>query len=287
MTNAPILVHSKAQLRAHLAAWRKAGDRIGFVPTMGALHEGHLSLVDLASTNASRVVVSIFVNPIQFAPQEDLAAYPRTLDEDAALLAARPCDLIYAPNAPEIYPDGFATTISMTGPAEGLESEARPHFFAGVATVVAKLFKQIEPDLAVFGEKDFQQLQVIRRLVRDLDFAIDIIAGATARDHDGLALSSRNRRIGPDRRATAIGLFEALQLTARALESGLTVAEAEAKGRAHLVERGFDRIDYIAARAEDDLGQIRQTPARGRIRILGAAVLDDVRLIDNIAITLA
>ena len=199
------IVRTVADLRARVRAWRADGLRIGFTPTMGALHEGHLSLVRLARTRADRVVASVFVNPTQFGPNEDFDAYPRDEAGDAALLAGAGCDLLYAPSTVEMYPAGAATTVTVTGVSEPLDGQARPGHFAGVATVVAKLLNQCAPDIAVFGEKDYQQLQVIRRLVADLDLPVEIVGSPTARADDGLALSSRNAYLTPAERAVAPG----------------------------------------------------------------------------------
>jgi pantoate--beta-alanine ligase len=193
MPNSPLpIVRTVAELRAQVAGWRKAGQRVGLVPTMGALHEGHLSLVRLAREHAERVVVSVFVNPTQFSPNEDFDAYPRDEAHDAGLLAGVGCDLLFAPGVAEMYPPGFATTVTVAGVSEPLDGTARPGHFVGVATIVSKLLNQCGPDVAVFGEKDYQQLQVIRRLARDLDLPVEIVGGPTARAEDGLALSSRN-----------------------------------------------------------------------------------------------
>jgi pantoate--beta-alanine ligase len=209
-----------ASLRRALAGWRRAGERVALVPTMGALHEGHLALVRLARTEAEKVVVSIFVNPTQFAPNEDFSAYPRTLDEDLTKLAGL-ADLVFTPAADEMYPPGSATTVSVAGPATvGLEDRFRPTHFAGVATVVAKLLVQALPDVAIFGEKDFQQLKVIARMARDLHLPVSIRGGVTEREPDGLALSSRNRYLSPAERARAPRLHRALREGAAAIRAG-------------------------------------------------------------------
>ncbi len=241
-------------LRAQVAAWRAGGDRIGLVPTMGALHAGHLSLVDEARKHTRRVVVSIFVNPSQFAPHEDFDRYPRDLEADAAKLGAG-TNLIFAPTVKEMYPDGFATTVSVGGPSEGLETDFRPHFFAGVATVVAKLLIAAQPDVAVFGEKDWQQLQVIKRLVADLALPVEIVGAPIVREADGLAMSSRNAYLKPHERAVA-GRMNVILREAR---------DADAAKRA-LLDAGFDSVDYVAVRDG---------------RILAAARIGGTRLIDN------
>src|SRR5262245_48206292 len=201
MSSALPIVRTVAELRARVDGWRRDGERVGFVPTMGALHEGHLSLVRLARRHATRAVASVFVNPTQFGPNEDFERYPRNEAQDAGLLAGAGCDLLFAPTVTEMYPQGFGTTVTVAGVSEPLDGAARPGHFAGVATVVTKLLMQCGPDLAVFGEKDFQQLQVIRRLVRDLDIPVEIVGAPTERASDGLALSSRNAYLTPAERA--------------------------------------------------------------------------------------
>lgn len=276
--------HTTEELQRQVTLWRGSGQRVGFVPTMGALHEGHLALVQTALAHADRVVASIFVNPTQFAPHEDFNAYPRTLEEDCAALQKAGCHLAYIPHAGAMYPDGFATTIRMDGPALGLESERRPHFFGGVATVVTKLFQRVKPDVAVFGEKDFQQLQVIRQLVRDLDLDVRIVGAPTVREETGLAMSSRNRRLLPQHRDIAPHLHRVLQQTARWLREGESLTTAQERGVDELLAAGFEAVDYIAVREEDTLAE--PAALQGRLRILGAAHLGDVRLIDNIGVAL-
>jgi pantoate--beta-alanine ligase len=271
-----------AMLRRALAGWRRAGERIALVPTMGALHEGHLALVRLARAEAERVVVSIFVNPTQFAPNEDFSAYPRTLDEDLAKLAGL-ADLVFTPAADEMYPPGSATAVTVAGPAAvGLEDRFRPTHFAGVATVVAKLLVQALPDVAIFGEKDFQQLRVIARMTRDLHLPVSILGGATMREPDGLALSSRNRYLSPAERAVAPRLHHALQEGAAAIRAGAAPAEAAAEAAAALAASGF-AVDYVAARDAETLEPVA-SPAAGPVRLLAAARLGRTRLIDNIAV---
>lgn len=279
MTGPLPIARTVSALRDAVGAWKAAGQRVGFVPTMGALHEGHLSLVDLARSHADRVVASVFVNPTQFGPNEDFDKYPRTEAEDAAMLAGRGCDLLWAPSVAEMYPEGFATEVRVGGLTDILCGADRPGHFNGVATVVAKLFNQVEPDLAAFGEKDFQQLQVIRRMVRDLDLPVRIVAGPTVREADGLAMSSRNRRLTADQRAVAARLNVVLLNVAHALERGAAERSALAEGTEALTGAGFDRVEYLEARMEDGLGPLRD--AGGRARVLAAARLGDVRLIDN------
>lgn len=278
------VVRSVADLRAQVALWRLSGRRTALVPTMGALHEGHLSLVRLAKSRADRCVASVFVNPTQFGPNEDFDAYPRDEARDADLLAAAGCDLLYAPSVDEMYPQGFATTVTVAGVSEPLDGVARPGHFAGVATVVTKLLLQCGPDMAVFGEKDYQQLQVIRRLVRDLDIPVEIIGGPTARADDGLALSSRNAYLSAAERPRAAELHRALADAAAALRAGRPISEAEDAARARLESAGFGRIDYVETRDPDTLARLGPGPTAGPARILGAAILGRTRLIDNLAV---
>ncbi|HWA60184.1 MAG TPA: pantoate--beta-alanine ligase [Caulobacteraceae bacterium] len=277
-------VRTTADLRAHVATWRKGGERVGLVPTMGALHEGHLSLVRLAREHADRVVVSLFVNPTQFSPAEDFDAYPRNEDRDADLLAATGCDLLYAPGVLEIYPPGFATTVTVANVSEGMEGAARPHHFGGVATVVTKLLTQCGPDVAVFGEKDYQQLQVIRRLTRDLDLPVEIIGGPTQRAEDGLALSSRNAYLSPDQRKIAPALNRALVKAAAAVARGGAVADAEAQAIAEIRAAGFDSVDYLEVRSAEYLERLGPGPTDAPARVLAAARLGRTRLLDNVAV---
>jgi pantoate--beta-alanine ligase len=268
-------------LRRHVAGWRAGGERVGLVPTMGALHEGHLSLVRLARTVATRVVVSLFVNPTQFAPGEDFEAYPRDEAADAALLAREGCDLIYAPTPDEIYPPGFSTSVRVEGLSAPLDGIARPHHFGGVATVVTKLLTQCAPDVAVFGEKDYQQLLVIRRLARDLDLPVEIVGAPTARDSDGLALSSRNAYLTPAERPIAGRLNVVLKDAAEALARGEAVNAVEHRAMAALEAAGFEAIDYFEVRGADDLERQGPGPVAGPARVFAAACLGKTRLIDN------
>ena len=284
MTETLPIARTVADLRAQVAAWKRAGERVAMVPTMGALHDGHLSLVTLAKAHADRVVASIFVNPTQFAPHEDFDASPRGEARDAALLATAGCDLLYAPAAAEMYPGGFATTITVSGVSAPLDGEARPGHFAGVATVVAKLLTQCGCDAGVFGEKDYQQLQVIRRMVRDLDLPVAIIGGPTTRAADGLALSSRNAYLSESERATAGKLNLILSQAAIALAAGAAVSDVEAAGILELKALGFDPIDYLEARAAEDLARLGPGPIDRPARILVAARLGKTRLIDNMAV---
>ncbi|GGC57432.1 pantoate--beta-alanine ligase [Chelatococcus reniformis] len=276
-------VTTVAALRQAVAAWRNAGQRVALVPTMGALHKGHLSLVELARSRADRIVVSIFVNPTQFAPNEDFARYPRVLEQDTAQLAGASADLVYAPPVEVMYPDGFATTVSLGGPATaGLDDVVRPTHFAGVATVVSKLFIQAMPDVAVFGEKDYQQLKVITRMVHDLDLPVEIVPAPTLRESDGLALSSRNRYLSTEERALAPAISRVLIESARRLRAGEPVATVAAEGRQTLAAEGFE-VDYLEARHADTLASVSGT-AEGPLRLLAAARLGRTRLIDNMAV---
>ena len=278
------LVRSVGELRAAIAAWRAAGQTIGLVPTMGALHDAHMTLMRTARTRADRVVATIFVNPTQFGPNEDLSAYPRREAQDIETLRADGIDLLFAPDVAEMYPDGFATTVTVAGVSEGLCGEFRPGHFAGVATIVTKLLLQSLPDIAFFGEKDYQQLQVIRRLARDLDIPVEIAGLPTVREADGLAMSSRNQRLDPDRRAIAPRLHEVLQMVAAQVASGIPAGQACAAGRSELEAAGFDPVEYLEVRDSDSLQPPGTHPDPKRShRVLAAAWLGDVRLIDNIA----
>lgn len=267
-------------LRTRIRTWREDKLRIGFVPTMGALHEGHISLVRLAKAHCDRVVASIFVNPKQFAAGEDLDTYPRTLIADAEKLTDAQCDLIYLPTNEIMYPQDYSANISLKGPALGLESEARPHFFDGVATVVAKLFNQVRPDMAFFGEKDYQQLLVIKQMVKDLDFPIDVLGGETLREKDGLAMSSRNAYLSADERSRAARLNAILTDFAAALEAGRPLAEARAEAET-AAQAGFDAVDYVEARCAATLAKLPDGPLETPARVLAAVRLGSTRLIDN------
>ena len=267
-------------LRDALASFRAAGESIALVPTMGALHAGHIALVETARLRAQRVVVSIFVNPIQFGPNEDLARYPRREMQDARMLADAGADVLWMPSVEEMYPGGFATAVSVSGVSDILEGAHRAGHFDGVATVVAKLLGQVRPDIALFGEKDFQQLAVIRRLVRDLDLGVEVLGVPTQRDDDGLALSSRNLYLDPDERQRAVALPRALGIAARSLEKGGSADEALAQARDMLIQAGFE-IDYVALVDAETLGE----PAADRpMRLLAAARIGNTRLIDNVAV---
>jgi pantoate--beta-alanine ligase len=279
----PRVARSLPALRRTVAHWRAAGDTIALVPTMGALHEGHLALVRLAKRRAARVVVSIFVNPSQFAPHEDLATYPRPFAADLAALSALQVDLVWAPPDGAMYPPGFATRIVPDGPAKaGLEDAFRPHFFAGVATVVAKLLIQCQPDFAVFGEKDYQQLKVVTQVARDLDLATRIVGAPIVRAPDGLALSSRNAYLSPRERAAAPELHRVLAQCAREIRAGKPVAGVLGRGRKAIAGAGFE-LDYLEARHAHTLAPLRS--AKGTpVRLLAAARIGTTRLIDNLAV---
>jgi len=281
----PTIVRTVADLRAQVAAWKAAGDQVALIPTMGALHEGHLTLVKLGQTRARRTVASVFVNPRQFAPHEDFDAYPRGEAADAEKLASAGCDLMFAPSSAEMYAPGFSTALQVSGVSEPLEGAARPQFFGGVATVVAKLLIQCQADYAVFGEKDYQQLQVIKRLVRDLDLPVEIVSAPTARAEDGLALSSRNAYLSADERQIAAALPRALRAAAQAVAKGGRIDEAEAAGKTALAAAGFGQIDYLDIREASDLSKLGPGPIAGADgRILVAAWLGKTRLIDNMAV---
>ncbi|WP_085810059.1 pantoate--beta-alanine ligase [Sphingomonas sp. TZW2008] len=268
-------------LRAAVAAFRADGARVALVPTMGALHAGHIALIDAAKRAGTRVVASIFVNPKQFGPNEDLARYPRREAADARLLVDAGCDLLWLPPVEVMYPDGFATNVSVSGVTEGLDGAARPGHFDGVATVVAKLFNQVTPDAAYFGKKDFQQLAVVRRMVSDLDFAIEIVGVPTQRDDDGLALSSRNIYLDEEQRLKAVTLPRALGVAGRAIARGDDPAAALAEAQASLVAAGFV-VDYVALVDAATLAEPAHAD-RPR-RLLAAARMGQTRLIDNIAV---
>lgn len=275
------IIRQADPLRTVIAGWRRDGARVALVPTMGALHDGHMALLARARALADRVVVSLFVNPRQFGAGEDLARYPRDEARDAALLTAGGCDLLWAPSVEAVYPAGFATTVSIAG-FERLEGAVRPGHFDGVATVVAKLFGQVRPDIALFGEKDFQQLALIRRLAADLDLGVEIVAVETVRDADGLALSSRNAYLTPTERAAAAALPRALAAVAAAIAGGAEVAGALAAGRRQLVAAGFAPPDYFELVDAAGLAPLDRLvrPAR----LVAAARLGTTRLIDNLAV---
>jgi pantoate--beta-alanine ligase len=278
-----MIVRTVPALRRALDSLRAKKATLAMVPTMGALHDGHVSLVRLAKRRATRVVVSIFVNPAQFAPSEDFSSYPRTWKPDVARLAAENVDLIWNPDVKTMYPNGFATRILTEGPATaGLEDRFRPHFFGGVTTVVGKLFTQVRPDIAIFGEKDFQQLRVIARMAGDLDLGVKVMGSRTVRERDGLAMSSRNVYLSAEQRQVAPELYRAMQESARRLRAGDDIAAAMAGGAEMITGAGF-ALDYFEARHAETLAPIASV-RDGPIRILVAAKIGKTRLIDNIGV---
>jgi pantoate--beta-alanine ligase len=278
-----MIVRTLPALRRALDGLRAKKATIALVPTMGALHDGHVSLVRLAKRRATKVVVSIFVNPTQFAPSEDFTSYPRTWKADVARLAAERVDLIWSPDVKTMYPAGFAAKILTEGAATaGLEDRFRPHFFGGVATVVGKLFMQVRPDIALFGEKDFQQLRVIAQMARDLDLGVRVIGAPTVRERDGLAMSSRNVYLSPEARRTAPTLYRAMKETAKRLRNGGDL-EAAVTGGAELITAAGFALDYFEARHAHTLAPIKSVKD-GPVRLLVAAKLGNTRLIDNMAV---
>ena len=276
------IIRTKTELRALTESWRRAEETIGVVPTMGALHAGHLSLVERACAENDRVIVTLFVNPKQFNNPEDLAKYPRTEDSDAEKLTPYGADILYVPDGAQMYPEGFATTVSVTGVSEGLCGGARPGHFDGVATVVTKLFLQTDADRAYFGEKDYQQLQVVTRLTLDLDLKTEIVGCPTIREEDGLAMSSRNLRLAAGPREIAPVIAQVLDDAARVISRGGQVAQALDNARAALLTAGFDTIDYLELRSDPDLKLMTRADRPGRLFL--AAWLDGVRLIDNVPV---
>jgi pantoate--beta-alanine ligase len=283
MPRNPMIVRTVPALRSALDSLRARKASVALVPTMGALHDGHMSLVRFAKKRAGKVVVSIFVNPAQFAPTEDFGSYPRTWKADVAKLAAERVDLIWHPDVKTMYPAGFATKIVPEGPATaGLEDGFRPHFFGGVATVVGKLFTQVRPDVAIFGEKDFQQLRVVTQMARDLDLGVKVIGCRTVRERDGLAMSSRNVYLSAEQRQIAPTLHKALKEGAARIRAGQDVAAAVAAGAEMIRSAGF-ALDYLEARHAETLAPIASLQD-GPVRMLVAAKLGTTRLIDNIAV---
>jgi pantoate--beta-alanine ligase len=277
----PIL-RTVADLRARVRGWKSEGATLGVVPTMGALHDGHLSLVRAAQRDCDRVIVTIFVNPKQFNNPDDLAKYPRTETADAALLAPLGVDAVFAPDADQLYPDGFATFVRVTGISERLEGLHRPGHFDGVATVVAKLFGITLADRAYFGEKDWQQLQIVRRMAADLNLPTEVVACPTIRESDGLARSSRNTRLSSEARAVASALPREMSGAARAMRTGMPVPQALAAATAGLLAAGFEQVDYMDLCDAETLLWIDRVD--GPARLLAAAWVGGVRLIDNIAV---
>lgn len=283
MSTVPQIVTTIAELRHRVTALRQDDSRVGLVPTMGALHAGHLSLVKEILKHVDVVIVSIFVNPTQFAPHEDFDRYPRALMADAEKLGiGGETDLVFAPSVGEMYPPGFATKLEVGGPAVGLESDTRPHFFSGVATVVSKLLLAVMPDAAIFGEKDYQQLMVIRRMVADLGLPIEIFGAPIIRERDGLAMSSRNAYLGDEERRIAGQLNVVLQGLIADLRDGAKIAAVESKGKAALLEVGFKTVDYVTVRDAETLAPLKALDRRARVLV--AATVGKTRLIDNMAV---
>ena len=277
------VIRAISDLRVQVRSWRERGDSVALVPTMGALHEGHLQLVRLAKAHSVRAVVSIFVNPTQFAPHEDFERYPRDEARDLVMLAGVGCDAVWAPTLAQMYADGFATRIVPAGAAEGLESDFRPHFFGGVATVCCKLFTQVQPEVAVFGEKDYQQLMVVTQMVRDLDLPLQIVGAPTVREADGLAMSSRNAYLSADERRIAPTLNRVIMEVAAKVAGGGDIGEATGAAKAALTRAGFGKIDYVEVRDAATLKPAR--PDGGRpLRVLVAVWLGKTRLIDNVGV---
>ena len=282
MARSIVIARTMKMLDRAIGGYRVAGETLALVPTMGALHAGHLALVRRARRRANRVVVSIFVNPAQFAPTEDFSTYPRTFETDIAALRAEHVDLVWAPPRELMYPEGFATSINVKGPATvDLEDRFRPHFFGGVATVVAKLFTQCRPDFALFGEKDYQQLKTVTRMAIDLDLKVKVIGVPTVREKDGLALSSRNAYLSPAERAVAPTLLHTLKQSAARIAAREPIARVMSEGWLAIEAAGF-AVDYFEARHADTLRRV-ETAQDGPLRLLVAARLGKTRLIDNIA----
>ena len=275
-------VNSLADLKAQISGWQQNGYKIGLVPTMGSLHEGHLSLISLAHENCDKVVTSIYVNPQQFSKTEDFDSYPRTLNQDLEKLSElRVCDLVFNPT--QMYRESHTTIIAPTGVAEPLEGQIRPHFFGGVATIIIKLFNQIQPDIAIFGEKDYQQLLVIKQLMRDFDLPVQIIAGQTFRDTDGLAMSSRNSYLSDSERKIAANIYRVMQITAKNLKSGIEVSKAIQNAINELARVGITKIDYFSLRDPTTLEPL--STFKKDARLLVALYVGATRLIDNMAVS--
>lgn len=287
MTKAPLRIRTLTELRDTLGAHRRAGRSIGFVPTMGALHDGHVSLVRQVRARCDVCVASIFVNPTQFAPGEDLDSYPRTEDADIEKLAAVETDIVYLPSVEEMYPEGSVTNVRVEEMSDLLDGQHRPHFFYGVATVVARLFIHVQPDTAAFGEKDYQQLQIIRRMVRDLGFPVEVLGGETVRDADGLAQSSRNTYLEPTERQKANVMSAALHRAACRLALGVPVDTALVEARQRIEAAGFDKLDYVSAVDPETLEDLPggAVAAGYEGRVLAAAWMGKTRLIDNMGFT--
>jgi pantoate--beta-alanine ligase len=283
MAQSPGIARTLPTLRRARDELARRNATIALVPTMGALHDGHIALVRLAKRRAKKVVVSIFVNPTQFAAHEDLGSYPRTWKQDIARLAAEGVDLVWNPDVATMYPDGFSTRVAPAGPATaGLEDRFRPHFFGGVATVVTKLFTQVRPDFAMFGEKDYQQFKVVTRMARDLDLGVKVVGAPIVRERDGLAMSSRNVYLSPDQRRAAPTLFRAMKEAAKHIRAGDDVRTALADSATMIENAGFV-LDYLEARHAETLAPIASLKD-GPVRLLVAAKIGTTRLIDNIKV---
>jgi len=283
VSTSPEIVRRLPDLRARVAAWRAEGHKVAVVPTMGALHEGHLSLVRQAAATGAKVIVTLFVNPRQFNSAADLAAYPRTEQEDATKLIGQGAQILYVPDGETMYPPGFATNVAVEGLSEGLCGTYRPGHFTGMATVVTKLFTQTSADLAYFGEKDFQQLRIVQRLAADLDLQIEVIGCTTVREADGLALSSRNTRLSAEARKVAPALHAEMRRVVSALEAGAEAAALLSDAIGRIVAGGYQAVEYLELRAADDLAPLSH--ADRPARLLAAAWLGGVRLIDNLPVT--
>jgi len=280
--SAPLfIVRTESELRAQVWEWRGSGERIGFVPTMGALHKGHLSLIKHAKKHADKIVASIFVNPTQFGKGEDLDTYPRQEKKDVALLKSVGCDLVYIPNRGTMYAPGHSTTVNVGGAALGLETDHRPHFFGGVALIVTKLFNRVQPDVAVFGKKDYQQFLTIRRLVADLDIPTKVIGAPIIREPDGLAMSSRNAYFDEDNRKIAGRLNLIMRDCAKSIANGADIKKASAEATEQILQAGFESVDYVAAADRDSLFLLTGKLLERKARLLIAATCAGVRLIDN------
>ena len=278
------IVRTVADLRAHVGAWRADGLKVAVVPTMGGLHAGHLSLVRIGHRAADRVVATLFVNPTQFGAGEDLESYPRNEAQDAAMLRSEGCDLLFAPPVQEVYPPGFSTRVVVDGLTDVLCGASRPGHFDGVSQVVTKLLNQAQADFAVFGEKDWQQLAVVRRLARDLDIPTQVLGAPTIREQDGLAMSSRNRYLSNEERTAAVALPKALQAAIGAMQDGTPPEQAADDARAAVLRAGFRSVDYVDVRTADGLEKVEALDRGPPARIFAAAHLGRARLIDNMAI---
>lgn len=281
MSASPILVRSETALRSQIREWRTAGHKIGFVPTMGALHDGHLSLITQAHKRSDKVVASIYVNPTQFGKGEDLATYPRQEKTDVRKLGQAGCDLVYIPKPDSMYDKDHSTQVLVGGAALGLETDHRPHFFAGVALIVTKLLNRVQPDIAVFGKKDYQQFLTIRRLTTDLDIPVKIYGAPIVREKDGLAMSSRNLYFDKDARMIASKLNAIMRVCAKEIRDGSNIGTATAKAKRALIKAGFQSVDYVAAADRRNLSLLRGPIKDRKARLLIAATCAGVRLIDN------